>query len=196
MVLQGRNNAALEHPWSTIVSIMSCPSLWGNPVIKSITIWAKGRVLQPHNMNPNFLPSLSPPPLTHLFEWPVPVSPNSPQHSSRRKAQSCDLDPKTRPRDQTPRPKDLPEDSLIRSDHDSDPDEDDSPMSQDDEQAVLPEVLMTDKPLWWLIPHFCYWVVYLDCGAPLHLAYWFPSLLTDRLLMMTHFLQIRLRVAY
>ena len=34
----GRNRAALEHPWSTIVSIVSSPFCVGNPVIRSIAM--------------------------------------------------------------------------------------------------------------------------------------------------------------
>ena len=34
--------AALEHPWSTMVSITSFPFARGRPVIRSSAIWEKG----------------------------------------------------------------------------------------------------------------------------------------------------------
>jgi hypothetical protein len=40
VVLHGRNTAALEHPWSTIVSIMSFLCIDGSPMIRSmVTLW-------------------------------------------------------------------------------------------------------------------------------------------------------------
>jgi hypothetical protein len=38
MVEQGRKITPQEQPWSTMVRIMSCPSLFGSPVMRSITI--------------------------------------------------------------------------------------------------------------------------------------------------------------
>jgi hypothetical protein len=38
VVLHGKNMAMREHPWSTIVSIVSFPFTGGSPVIKSIAI--------------------------------------------------------------------------------------------------------------------------------------------------------------
>ena len=37
-VVQGKKIAALEHLWSTIVRIALNPHLFGNPVIRSITM--------------------------------------------------------------------------------------------------------------------------------------------------------------
>jgi len=42
VVLQGRKAAPCEHPWSTIVNIVSYPCDKGSPVIRSITICVKG----------------------------------------------------------------------------------------------------------------------------------------------------------
>ena len=38
VVEQGRKIAAHEHPWSTMVSIALCPSLLGNPVMRSMVM--------------------------------------------------------------------------------------------------------------------------------------------------------------
>ena len=38
MVEHGRNKAALEHPWSMIVRMVSLPCMFGRPVIRSIAI--------------------------------------------------------------------------------------------------------------------------------------------------------------
>jgi hypothetical protein len=45
VVEQGRKIAAREQLWLTIVSMASCPSLLGNPVIRSMAMWEKGLVL-------------------------------------------------------------------------------------------------------------------------------------------------------
>jgi hypothetical protein len=37
--------AAREHPWSTMVSMASCPSLSGSPVMRSMAMWEKGLAL-------------------------------------------------------------------------------------------------------------------------------------------------------
>ena len=42
-VVHGRNTAALEHPWSTIVRIASFPLCVGRPVIRSIATHWNGR---------------------------------------------------------------------------------------------------------------------------------------------------------
>src|SRR6266436_9331898 len=42
VLLQGMNLAALEHPWSTIVSMLSKPSDLGKSVIRSIDMYWKG----------------------------------------------------------------------------------------------------------------------------------------------------------
>ena len=42
---QGRKIAPREHPWSTMVRILSNPQLLGSPVIRSIAIWVKGGAL-------------------------------------------------------------------------------------------------------------------------------------------------------
>ena len=42
VVVHGMKTAALEQPWSTIVSIASFLFTWGKPVIRSIPIWEKG----------------------------------------------------------------------------------------------------------------------------------------------------------
>ena len=39
---QGRKMAPCEHPWSTMVRMLSKPWLLGSPVIRSIAIWVKG----------------------------------------------------------------------------------------------------------------------------------------------------------
>src|SRR5712675_2607565 len=44
VVAQGRKTAALEHPWSTIVSTESCGPFGGNPVMRSKAICWKGSV--------------------------------------------------------------------------------------------------------------------------------------------------------
>ena len=44
VVLQGRNIAAREHPWSTMVRMALCPLHSGNPVIRSMAIDWKGSV--------------------------------------------------------------------------------------------------------------------------------------------------------
>ena len=44
-VEQGRKMAAREHPWSTMVSMASYPSLSGSPVMRSMAMWEKGLVL-------------------------------------------------------------------------------------------------------------------------------------------------------
>jgi hypothetical protein len=45
VVEQGRKIATRKHPWSTMVSMASCPSLLGRPVMRSITIWENGLAL-------------------------------------------------------------------------------------------------------------------------------------------------------
>jgi hypothetical protein len=45
VVEQGRKIAAREHPWSTIVSMVSYPSLLGSPMMRSMAMWEKGLVL-------------------------------------------------------------------------------------------------------------------------------------------------------
>ena len=45
VVAHGMKTAALEQPWSTIVSIASFLFIWGRPVIRSIAIWEKGFML-------------------------------------------------------------------------------------------------------------------------------------------------------
>src|SRR6266576_1378013 len=45
IVSQGRNTAALEHPWSTMVKIAFLPLWVGSPVIKSIATRWNGRAL-------------------------------------------------------------------------------------------------------------------------------------------------------
>jgi hypothetical protein len=45
VVEQGRKIAAHEQPWSTIVSMASCPLLLDSPVMRSIAMWEKGLVL-------------------------------------------------------------------------------------------------------------------------------------------------------
>ena len=42
VVKQGMKIAALEQPWSTMVSMASFPFTWGKPVIRSIAICEKG----------------------------------------------------------------------------------------------------------------------------------------------------------
>jgi len=42
VVVQGRNIAPREHPWSTIVRIASYPLLLGSPVIRSIATCENG----------------------------------------------------------------------------------------------------------------------------------------------------------
>jgi len=42
IVVQGRNIAPREHPWSTIVRIALYPLLLGNPVMRSIATCKKG----------------------------------------------------------------------------------------------------------------------------------------------------------
>ena len=42
--VHGKNTAALEHSWSTIVRIASCPLLGGSPIIRSIAIVWNGKV--------------------------------------------------------------------------------------------------------------------------------------------------------
>jgi hypothetical protein len=42
---QGKKIAAHEHPWLTMVSIASCPSLMGSPVMRSMVMWEKGLAL-------------------------------------------------------------------------------------------------------------------------------------------------------
>jgi hypothetical protein len=42
---QGRKIATCEQPWSTMVSMALCPSLLGNPVMRSIAIWENGLAL-------------------------------------------------------------------------------------------------------------------------------------------------------
>jgi hypothetical protein len=37
--------AAREHPWSTMVSMASCPSLSGSPVMRSMAMWENGLAL-------------------------------------------------------------------------------------------------------------------------------------------------------
>ena len=41
-VMQGMKATALEHPWSTMVSMVFFPFTWGRPVIRSSAIWEKG----------------------------------------------------------------------------------------------------------------------------------------------------------
>ena len=43
--LQGMNLAAFEHPWSTIVRMLSNPSDWGRSVIRSIDTYWNGPCL-------------------------------------------------------------------------------------------------------------------------------------------------------
>jgi hypothetical protein len=45
VVEQGRKIATCKHLWSTMVSMASCPSLSGRPVIRSIAIWENGLAL-------------------------------------------------------------------------------------------------------------------------------------------------------
>jgi len=45
VVEQGRKIATHEQPWSTIVSMASCPPLLGNPVMRSIAMWERGLAL-------------------------------------------------------------------------------------------------------------------------------------------------------
>jgi hypothetical protein len=45
VVEQGRKIATREHPWSTMVSMVSCPLLLGRPVIRSIAMWENGLAL-------------------------------------------------------------------------------------------------------------------------------------------------------
>ena len=45
VVEQGRKIAACEHPWSTMVSMASCPLLLGRPVMRSIAMWENGLAL-------------------------------------------------------------------------------------------------------------------------------------------------------
>jgi len=39
----GRKIATLEHPWSTMVTIVLCPLVVGSPMIKSMATCRKGR---------------------------------------------------------------------------------------------------------------------------------------------------------
>src|SRR5260370_10571409 len=43
IVEHGRNKAALEHPWSTMVRMASLPLMFGRPVIRSMAICWNGR---------------------------------------------------------------------------------------------------------------------------------------------------------
>jgi hypothetical protein len=45
VVEQGKKIATHEHPWSTMVSMVSFPSLLGRPVMRSIAMWENGLVL-------------------------------------------------------------------------------------------------------------------------------------------------------
>ena len=44
VVWQGRKMAALEHPWSTIVRMASCPLRSGSPVMRSMATDWKGSI--------------------------------------------------------------------------------------------------------------------------------------------------------
>jgi hypothetical protein len=50
VVVQGRNIAPREQPWSTIVKIASNPSLLGKPVIRSMAICENGLALMTEGM--------------------------------------------------------------------------------------------------------------------------------------------------
>jgi hypothetical protein len=50
VVVQGRNTAPREQPWSAIVRIASNPSLLGNPVIRSMAMCENGLALMTEGM--------------------------------------------------------------------------------------------------------------------------------------------------
>ena len=45
VVEQGRKIAACEQPWLTMVNMVSCPVLFGNPVMRSMVMWENGLAL-------------------------------------------------------------------------------------------------------------------------------------------------------